>query len=81
SALYGGLGPGLLASLLGAVGATFFLLPPAYAFAVALPADLLRLFLFSATATLVSYLVAARRRAEEAARARSEMVRFQAELL
>jgi DNA-binding NarL/FixJ family response regulator len=46
SSLVGGLGPGLLATALGAAAAVYLYLPPSAAFAVEARADLLRLGLF-----------------------------------
>jgi DNA-binding NarL/FixJ family response regulator len=46
SSLVGGLGPGLLATALGAAAAVYLYLPPSAAFAVEAGADLLRLGLF-----------------------------------
>lgn len=67
SALHGGLGPGLVASVLGALASAFFYLPPRYSFDIASD-DLLRLVVFGAVAGFVSWLNGSRRRAEEALR-------------
>jgi K+-sensing histidine kinase KdpD len=65
SALYGGLGPGLLAALLSALGSAYFLLPPVFSLRVLLAEDILRLVLFCVLALLISYLVTRRKHAEE----------------
>lgn len=65
SALYGGLGPGLLAGVLAAAASAFFFLPPRYSFGVEAD-DVLRLVVFMFAATLVSWLSGARRRWEDA---------------
>ncbi|WP_224403213.1 DUF4118 domain-containing protein [Pseudonocardia sp. ICBG1034] len=73
AALAGGLGPALLAALLGGLLLNFFLSPPLYSFAIANPGNVITV----ATMLLVGVLVAlvvdrAARRAEQAARARAE---------
>jgi K+-sensing histidine kinase KdpD len=65
SALYGGLGPGLFAALLSALGSAYFLLPPVFSLRVLLAEDILRLVLFCVLALLISYLVTRRKHAEE----------------
>jgi signal transduction histidine kinase len=67
SALHGGLGPGLVASFLGALASAFFHLPPRYSFDISFD-DLLRLVVFVAVAGFVSWLNGSRRRSEEALR-------------
>lgn len=74
SAGYGGLGPGLLAIALAILGVNYLLIPPFYTFKVA-GLDVVRLSAFALVAVLVSSLSDARRRAEQAARARSEQLR------
>ncbi|HSL00472.1 MAG TPA: PAS domain S-box protein [Rubrobacteraceae bacterium] len=65
SALYGGLGPGLVAALLSALlGA--FLMPPSYSLRIGLE-GVFELCLFLLTAATVSWLAERRRRAEEEA--------------
>lgn len=65
SSRYGGLGPGLLATVLGVVAEVYFLIPPSFTWVVHLQ-DVLRLIVFALAAVLVSTLNAARMRAEEA---------------
>src|SRR5258708_12309146 len=55
AAWYGGLGPGLLASLLGLLTVDYFFFSPTYELTL-LPADILRLGMFSAVSMLISYL-------------------------
>lgn len=64
-ALYCGLGPALLATVLSFAAVTFFLLPPYYSFKAA-PIDVVRLAVFAFTTVVVSWLAAARQRAESA---------------
>lgn len=52
---YGGLGPGLLITVLSTIGSMYFLLPPA-GFAVADPADQLSLGVFALTGVVISWL-------------------------
>lgn len=73
AALAGGLGPALLAALLGGLLLNFFLSPPLYSLVIANPGNVLTV----ATMLLVGVLVAlvvdrAARRGEQAARARAE---------
>jgi PAS domain S-box-containing protein len=65
SALYGGLGPGLMAAVLGSLGSAFFLLTPSLSLRVSLAEDILHLVIFSVIAVVISYLVTLRKRAEE----------------
>ena len=67
SALYGGLGPGLLASALASVASAFFFLGPTYSFRLD-ETDLLRLGVFLVAALLISWLSGSVRRSEEALR-------------
>lgn len=67
SALYGGLAAGLVASVLASLAAAFFFLPPQNSFDIAFD-DLLRLLIFVAVATFISWLSGARRRYEQALR-------------
>ena len=64
SAWYGGLGPGLTATVLSALLANYFLFPPYGAFSFDLD-QLLQFSIFACVATLISGLTAARKRAEE----------------
>lgn len=52
----GGLGPGLVATALAALGANYYLIPPAGSFAFERPADLLQWFLLVALGGLASFL-------------------------
>ena len=61
SALYGGLGAGLLATLLAGVGFCFFLLPPVGTFLIHDPRDGLRLVIFLGVSALMSGVVASLR--------------------
>jgi K+-sensing histidine kinase KdpD len=56
SSLYGGLGPGLFATLLGALGSSYFLLAPTRSLQVYRPEDTVRLVLYLLTALLISFL-------------------------
>ena len=67
SAGFGGLGPGLLASLYATL-ASIFLIGPVFSFSTANVDDVLRLGVFIVIALVVSSLTAARERAREAAR-------------
>jgi two-component system sensor histidine kinase KdpD len=69
SALYGGLGPGLLAAGGSVCVLSFFFLPPYLSFAVSGVSDLVRLAIFALTTLLVTSVAADRRRAEELSRA------------
>ena len=68
-AWYGGVGPGLLATLLSALAACYFLLEPQYSFAVAKPADvtaiILYLLLGASLSTLIEAIHRAKRRVEQ----------------
>jgi PAS domain S-box-containing protein len=55
-AWYGGLGPGLLATLLAGLGAAFFLLEPRFSFAVDRPADLVGMAVFLSLGVVISFL-------------------------
>jgi PAS domain S-box-containing protein len=65
-AWFGGLGPGLLATVLGALGADYFFLPPEGSF-TGLGAAFLPLFLFMLQGLLISLLAAALRSARQRA--------------
>ena len=64
SAWYGGLGPGLTATVLATLLSNYFLFSPAYAFSFGLD-QLLQLAVFAFVAVLISTLTAARKQAEE----------------
>jgi two-component system sensor histidine kinase KdpD len=72
-ALVGGLGPALLAAVLGGLLLNFFLTPPLYTLTIADRANVITLMLMLLVAVLVAMVVdRAARRAEQAARARTE---------
>jgi two-component system sensor histidine kinase KdpD len=72
-ALVGGLGPALLAALLGGLLLNFFLTPPLHTLTIADRANVITLVLMLLVAVLVAMVVdRAARRAEQAARARTE---------
>jgi signal transduction histidine kinase/CheY-like chemotaxis protein len=68
SAIQGGLGPALLATVLGAAASAFFFLPPATSPEIGLD-DATRVAVFAAIAVVVSSVSAARRRAQAALQA------------
>lgn len=67
SAWYGGLGAGLLATLLSDLSLDYFFIAPVHSITIDLQA-FLRLGVFSVVALITSYLTTARKRAEEALR-------------
>ncbi|MBW9086987.1 sensor histidine kinase KdpD [Rhizobium wenxiniae] len=71
SAVRGGLGPGLFASLLGAVAFNFFFLEPRYTFTVRDPESVIALFFYLGVAVVASNLTAAVQRQAVAARQRA----------
>ena len=71
SALYGGLGPGLTATLLSTVAADSFFLPPD-GVPLSRAEEALRLTIFLATGVLVSWLADGHKRAEDHLRERNE---------
>lgn len=87
SAWYGGLGPGVLSSVLSVLAGNYFLMEPARSFALSGPADWLRVGAFLVTAAVVSSLSEAmheaRRQAElqarEAERGQRELEQAMAE--
>lgn len=90
SAWYGGLGPGLVATLLSTLGIAYFLMPPYYTLRISIE-DVTRLALFVLVALVISYLNDARKRAEarhadlllheKAARAKVEATEWRYEAL
>lgn len=75
SAWYGGLGPGLLATVVGAVASSYYFLAPTHSLGVATAGGAVRLLVFGLVALLISSLNAAlheARRRAEAARAAAE---------
>jgi two-component system sensor histidine kinase KdpD len=71
SAVRGGLGPGLFASLLGAVAFNFFFLEPRYTFTIRDPESVIALLFYLGVALVASNLTAAVQRQAVAARARA----------
>jgi two-component system sensor histidine kinase KdpD len=73
AALAGGLGPALLAALLGGLLLNFFLTPPLYSLTIGETENVITLIVMLLVAVLVALVVdRAARRAEQAARARTE---------
>jgi signal transduction histidine kinase len=66
SAWYGGLGPGLLSTLLSVSTGEFFFMPPVFSFAIHSADDIAQLLVFSAVSLLVSVLSNAQQKAEGA---------------
>ena len=72
-ALVGGIGPGLVTAVVSSLLLNFFFVPPLYSFTVAEPQNLLTLIVMVLVAGMVAVVVdRAARRAEQAARARTE---------
>jgi diguanylate cyclase (GGDEF)-like protein len=71
SALYGGLGPGLVATLLSALEVHFFFLAP-YNALLSGTENALRLGIFLSTGLIISWLAQSHKRAEDQLRARNE---------
>ena len=71
SAIYGGLGPGLLATTLSALASNYFFLKP-YGELFSGPEEALRVAIFLVTGVMVSWLADGRKRAEEHLRERNE---------
>jgi diguanylate cyclase (GGDEF)-like protein len=71
SALYGGLGPGLVATLLSALAVNFFFLAP-YNSLLSGVEETLRLGIFLATGLIISWLAQNHKRAEDQVRVRNE---------
>jgi signal transduction histidine kinase len=74
TAMFGGLGPAILATFLSFIVSAFFLLPPSYSFDIG-GDDLHRLIISAAVAVMVSSVAAAKRQAEE----KAESARLEAE--
>lgn len=66
SSLYGGMGPGLLATILSVLANTLLFMEPRYSFKLSLVDDAVELAIFSMVALLTTWLNSARRRAEQA---------------
>jgi PAS domain S-box-containing protein len=73
SAWYGGLGPGLLATMLALVASSYFFIPPYYTIKADGP-ELVRLVVFVFVAGFISSLAEAQRRAEAAAQVQREQL-------
>jgi diguanylate cyclase (GGDEF)-like protein len=71
SAMYGGLGPGLVTTLLSALAADYFFLEPQYALSNEME-EPLRLGIFLSTGLIISWLAKSHKRAEDRLRARNE---------
>jgi diguanylate cyclase (GGDEF)-like protein len=71
SALYGGLGPGLVATVLSTVACDFFILPPDNV-PLSGPEETLRLTIFLSTGVMVSWLAEGHKRSEDRLRERNE---------
>ena len=68
SALFGGLGPGLVSSILSVFAITWRFMPPIYSFKVESVSDTIELVVFGVVAISINALNEARRRSEEARR-------------
>ena len=73
---FGGLGPGLIATVLSVVLSTYFLLDPAYSFVIRSAADIAELAVFSFVAFLISLLHSAQKRAQQALLDSKEKIRL-----
>jgi diguanylate cyclase (GGDEF)-like protein len=71
SAMYGGLGPGLMASLISALEINYFFLLP-YNALLSSTEDTLQLVVFLATGVIISWLAQSHKRAKDQLRARNE---------
>jgi PAS domain S-box-containing protein len=76
SAWYGGLGPGLVATVLSVLSNDYFFIDPRYSFAVHSVSDILQLVIFAAVAILINILTSAQHRAERVLRESAEAVRL-----
>ena len=79
AALYGGLGPGLLATVVSAALADYFWMEPVGQFAITDFADILSMVVFLASGALISYLAEAAYRAQARAHKAEEQSRLAAE--
>jgi PAS domain S-box-containing protein len=75
SAWYGGLGPGVLSTVLSTLMSVYFFEPPPYTLSITL-VDILRSSIFVLVALLISSLNAMRQRTEETLRKREEQIRL-----
>ncbi|MDQ2808933.1 MAG: ATP-binding protein [Chloroflexota bacterium] len=78
SAWYGGVGPALLATALGAALADYLFEDPQFTLSITSPLDLLRLLVFGGTALFITLITEARSRAD--ARSREQAARLQTTL-
>jgi two-component system, OmpR family, sensor histidine kinase KdpD len=76
AAAVGGLGPGVLASILGFLAFNFFFLPPYHTFVIARAEDVVVLFVFLGLSILISALLARARERAEAAETRAQELRI-----
>jgi len=75
SAWFGGVGPGLLATMLSALGFHYYFLPPIYSLGLK-PGEIPRLFMFTLSNLFVGLLSAAQKNATESLRrARDDLKR------
>lgn len=75
STWYGGLGPGVAATFLGAVATMYLFLPPTYSFDVAAREDLLQVGAFVGVAIVISWFIASRKQSIAALRASEARVK------
>jgi two-component system, OmpR family, sensor histidine kinase KdpD len=76
AAAVGGLGPGVLGSILGFLAFNFFFLPPYHTFVIARAEDVVVLFVFLGLSILISALLARARERAEAAETRAQELRI-----
>ena len=79
AALYGGLGAGLLATVVSAALADYFWIEPVGQFAITNPADLISIIIFLASCTLISYVAEVAFRAQARAHKAEEQSKLAAE--
>ncbi len=79
AALYGGMGAGLVATIVSAALADYFWMEPVGQFGIANSADLISMVVFLASGTLISYLAEAAYRAQARAHKAEEQSRLAAE--
>jgi len=75
SSWFGGTGPGLVATALGAFAADFYLLSPVHSLAIRQPQDVARLILFALVGVLIAALNGALRRAQHRCELEAEAAR------
>ncbi|MGO9019543.1 MAG: PAS domain S-box protein [Syntrophobacteraceae bacterium] len=79
AALYGGFGPGLLATVVSAALADYFWIEPVGQFGIANATDLISMVIFLASCALISYLAEAAYRAQARAHKAEELSKLSAE--